>query len=145
MNSLVLAAFQAAVHRNRTKDIKHEIQIHGRIPTLRHDVTKDAEGSGLCNPTHPSNLSQSKQALWPRTPSRLRNGNVEKKENIPDKKLFSYRQLGGVRHILLCLAFVLLDENMWCVWATISIPITTCASLPWERYACLLTPPPTPQ
>lgn len=52
-----------------------------------------------------------------------------------DKKLFSYGQLGGVHHILLCLAFVLLYENMWCVWAGICIPITTCASLPWEKYA----------
>lgn len=29
-----------------------------------------------------------------------------------DKKLFSYRRPGGVRGILLCLAFVLLYENM---------------------------------
>lgn len=45
-------------------------------------------------------------------PLQLRNRNVEKKENIPDKKLFSYRPLGGVHHILLCLALVLLYENM---------------------------------
>lgn len=56
-------------------------------------------------------------------PLQLSNRNVKKKENIPDKKLFSYRQLGGVRHILLCLAFVLLHENMWCVWAGLSIPL----------------------
>lgn len=27
---------------------------------------------------------------------------------------------------------------MWCVWASISFPITTCALVPWERHVCLL-------
>ena len=85
-------------------------------------------------------LSQSKQALQPRTltvrPCSQECG--ELKGKYSDKRLFSYGQLGGVHHILLCLAFVLLYENMRCVWASISIPITTCAWVPWEKYACLL-------
>lgn len=55
-----------------------------------------------------------------------------------DKKLFSYGRPGGVHGILFCLVFVLLTENMWCVWAGIWIPITTCTLVPWEKYVCLL-------
>lgn len=55
-----------------------------------------------------------------------------------DKELFSYWEPGRVCDILLCLAFVLLYEDVWCVWVGICIPITTCASMPWENYACLL-------
>lgn len=86
-----------------------------------------------------SHLSQSKHALQPRTLTALPySQECREKGKYSDKKLFSYGQLGGVRDILLCLAFVLLYENMWCVWAGICIPITTCALVPWDQNACLL-------
>lgn len=65
-------------------------------------------------------------------PSQPGKRNVEKRENI----LIRSWHLGGVHHILLCLAFVLLYENVCCVWASISFPITTCALVPWEKYVC---------
>lgn len=114
------------------------MKIKGRILNTHYDVTKDAEESGLCNRMRPSNLSKSKQVLEPRTPHSSGTGMWRKRKIFPIRSCFPLGRWEGVSHILLCLAFVLLNENMWCVWATIAIPITTCTTVPWEKYACPL-------
>lgn len=55
------------LHRTQ-KDVKYEIQLNGSILIILYDVTKAAEGSGLHKRMCPSNLSQSKQMVPPRTP-----------------------------------------------------------------------------
>lgn len=85
-------------------------------------------------------IYHSQNRLSNQGPSQLCPNSQECREKgkYSDKKLFSFGQLGGVHHILLCFAFVLLNENTRCVWAGISIPITTCAPVPWEKYVRLL-------
>lgn len=90
---------------------------HQSILAINCDVIKDLGYATEHKHTHMNHIYHSQNKLSNQGPSQLcpSHRNVEKKENILIKAVF-LRQLGGVHHILLCLAFVFtLWEHVMCL------------------------------
>lgn len=89
VSHLALARFQVAVHHSRThNNVKYDVQSNGRVSIILCEVPKAAQGSGLCKRMCPSNLSQSKQVVPPRTPCSSGTGMWRKRKVFPIRSCF---------------------------------------------------------